>query len=275
MPSFSMVPFGEARLVPLWGNRDTYCQVAARSCRLALFAGSIYWLSNDVGQTKLAGTGAIPPISPYAPSNNPLLSLLFLTSSARPYNPPHFRAIYLHLKDSPHPSTVVLRSVILLLQIPHSKHDGSRFNRELRHARAPGMSSSTPPFHLPLTLPQFFWTLLIMCLIGNMIAERVGGSPSVVNYAMFCAVIGFLSLFYLIPATFVESLRFHPFLMTGVDVLNTFFYFTCAVALSAELTTHSCGNTVCFHVTIARVDAMLIAYIRTTFAQTRSQTVPA
>jgi len=89
---------------------------------------------------------------------------------------------------------------------------------------------------------QFFWTLLIIALVGNMIATAFAGNPSIVNYDMFVAVFGMLSLLYLIPATFNESLAFHPALMVGLDVLNTLFFFVGGVATAAELGVHSCGN---------------------------------
>ena len=91
---------------------------------------------------------------------------------------------------------------------------------------------------------QLFWTVLIVALIGNMIAQALGGNPSVVNYAIFTGVFGLLTLVYLIPATFNENFSFHPLLMVGLDVLNTFFFLTCGIALAAELGSHSCGNNV-------------------------------
>lgn len=89
---------------------------------------------------------------------------------------------------------------------------------------------------------EFLWTLLIMALVGNMISESVGGNPSVVNYTMFVAVFSMLSLLYLFPATIRESLSIHPFIMVAVDLANVFFFFTCAIALAAELHVHSCNN---------------------------------
>ena len=83
-----------------------------------------------------------------------------------------------------------------------------------------------------------------MALVGNMIADAVGGNPSVVNYTMFVSVISMLSLFYLIPATVKESFMIHPFIMMAVDVLNSLFFFCGAIALAAELNVHSCGNQV-------------------------------
>jgi len=90
---------------------------------------------------------------------------------------------------------------------------------------------------------QFFWALLIMALVGNMIATAFSGNASIVNYDMFCAVFAMLSLFYLIPATFNESFAFHPMLMVGLDALNALFFFIGGVATAAELGVHSCSNT--------------------------------
>ncbi len=81
-----------------------------------------------------------------------------------------------------------------------------------------------------------------MALVGNMIAEATGGNPSIVNYAMFVAVFAMLCLLWLFPATFVESLAFHPLLMVAVDLLNTLFWFCGAIAFSAYLGAHSCDN---------------------------------
>jgi len=89
---------------------------------------------------------------------------------------------------------------------------------------------------------QFFWALLVMALVGNMIHDAYAGNPSIVNYDMFCAVFAMLSLFYLIPATLKEDFQFHPMLMIGLDVLNALFWFCAAVAMSAKLGVHSCGN---------------------------------
>jgi len=81
-----------------------------------------------------------------------------------------------------------------------------------------------------------------MALVGNMIATAFAGNPSIVNYDMFVAVFGMLSLFYLIPATFNEGFQFHPALMVGLDVLNTLFFLIGGIATAAYLGVHSCGN---------------------------------
>ncbi|MCJ1322515.1 hypothetical protein MMC15_007864 [Xylographa vitiligo] len=89
---------------------------------------------------------------------------------------------------------------------------------------------------------QFFWTLLIMALVGNMIHEAIGGNPSIVNYVMFVAVISMLSLFYLIAATISEGFVIIPILPVVLDALNTLFFLIGGIALAAYLGVHSCGN---------------------------------
>ena len=93
---------------------------------------------------------------------------------------------------------------------------------------------------------QFFWALLIMALVGNMIATSFAGNPSIVNYDMFVAVFSMLSLFYLIPATVKESFAIHPMIMIALDAINVLLYFCGAVAMAAYLHVHSCGNYVSF-----------------------------
>ena len=92
---------------------------------------------------------------------------------------------------------------------------------------------------------QFIFTIIILGLIGNMIAEAFAGNPSVVNFAMFTAVFGLLSLLYLTLASFTEKFIIHPILLVVVDALNSFFFFVAGVALAAELGVESCGNEVC------------------------------
>jgi len=88
---------------------------------------------------------------------------------------------------------------------------------------------------------EFFWALLIMALVGNMIATSRAGDPSIVNYTMFVAVFSMLSLFYLVPAAIKDGLGV-PVAMIALDVLNAIFYFCGAVALAAYLGVHSCSN---------------------------------
>jgi len=116
-----------------------------------------------------------------------------------------------------------------------------------------------------------------MAIVGNMIAEASGGNPSIVNYAMFVAVFAMLSLFWLFPATFVESLAFHPLLMVAVDLLNTLFWFCGAIAFAAYLGAHSCDNGVSILNCCClprRVHHGLTHVTRTTPARMSSRPVP-
>lgn len=81
-----------------------------------------------------------------------------------------------------------------------------------------------------------------MALIGNMIALAFKGNPAIINYDMFVSVFGMLSLFYLFPASFTDSLTFHPMIPLILDVLNAIFWFCGAVATAAYLGAHSCSN---------------------------------
>ncbi|KAF3387728.1 Non-classical export protein 2 [Penicillium rolfsii] len=89
---------------------------------------------------------------------------------------------------------------------------------------------------------EFLWTLLIMSLIGNMIAQAFAGNPATVNYSMFVSAFSMFSLFYLVPASFNSDWALHPIIMVVVDALNCVFFFCAAIALAAKLTCHSCTN---------------------------------
>ena len=92
-----------------------------------------------------------------------------------------------------------------------------------------------------------------MALVGNMIADAIGGNPSIVNYVMFVSVFGMLSLFYLIVGTINETFAISPFFMLAADALNTIFFFVGGVALAAYLNVHSCHDHVSMRV--QRVEA--------------------
>ena len=85
-----------------------------------------------------------------------------------------------------------------------------------------------------------------MALVGNIIAEAKSGNPSVINYTMFVAAFGILSLFYLIAGTISEAFSIAPLFMVIADALNAIFFFCGGVALAADLNVHSCGNAVCW-----------------------------
>jgi len=97
-------------------------------------------------------------------------------------------------------------------------------------------------FDLILRSLEFLWTLLIMALVGNIIADAFNGNPSVINYTMFVAIFSMLSLFYLFLAAWTESAPGHALLPAILDLLNTLFFFCGAVALAAKLHVHSCSN---------------------------------
>ncbi|EKV04171.1 Non-classical export protein, putative [Penicillium digitatum] len=89
---------------------------------------------------------------------------------------------------------------------------------------------------------EFLWSLLIMALIGNMIAEAFSGNPATVNYSIYTAVFSMFTLFYLIPASFNIDWAGHPIIMIVLDALNCVFFFCAAIALAAKLGCHSCSN---------------------------------
>jgi len=90
---------------------------------------------------------------------------------------------------------------------------------------------------------QFIWSVLVMALVGNILADAYSGkNPAVINYDMFVVAFALVSLFYLWPVTIIESWTIHPVLPFILDLLNAIFSFAAAVAMSAELNVHSCHN---------------------------------
>ncbi|KAL4964884.1 MARVEL domain-containing protein [Aspergillus stella-maris] len=89
---------------------------------------------------------------------------------------------------------------------------------------------------------QFIWTLLIMALVGNIIAQAYSGNPAIINYTMFVAAFSMFTLFYSVPASFNPDWAIHPIILIVVDTLNMILFFTCAIALAAKLECHSCSN---------------------------------
>ncbi|KAL8829294.1 MAG: hypothetical protein Q9170_006234 [Blastenia crenularia] len=88
---------------------------------------------------------------------------------------------------------------------------------------------------------QFFMTLLIMALIGNVIADAFSGNPSIINYVIFVSVFAMLSLFYLIGAAIMESFAI-PLAMLVLDALNTLLFLAGGIGLAAQMGVHSCGR---------------------------------
>jgi hypothetical protein len=98
------------------------------------------------------------------------------------------------------------------------------------------------PINLILRGVEFFFILVIMALIGNVIALAFAGNPSLINYDMFVAAFSMLSLFYLFAAAWSDSFAGHPIIPIVLDALNVLFLFCAAVATAAELGVHSCSN---------------------------------
>ncbi|KAF2642795.1 hypothetical protein P280DRAFT_468107 [Massarina eburnea CBS 473.64] len=104
---------------------------------------------------------------------------------------------------------------------------------------------------------QFFCSLIIMALVGNMIATSFAGNSSMVNYDMFVAVFGMLSLLYLLPTSILDNFNV-PIVNIALDVLNAIFWFCAAVATAAYLGVHSCSNrayTTTNHITNGSLDS--------------------
>jgi len=68
------------------------------------------------------------------------------------------------------------------------------------------------------------------------------GNAAIVNFDLFVVAWAMLSLIYLTLATINEAFVFHPAIMLGLDVLNTFWFFIGGVATAAILGVHSCSN---------------------------------
>lgn len=88
---------------------------------------------------------------------------------------------------------------------------------------------------------QFICSLITLSLIGNMIATAFAGNSAMVNYDIFVAIFGMLSLLYLLPVAVMDS--FHvPMIVIALDALNVIFWFCAAVATAAYLGVHSCSS---------------------------------
>jgi len=97
------------------------------------------------------------------------------------------------------------------------------------------------PIKTGLYTLAFLWTLLITALLGNVIADAYGGTPSQINYCMFVAVLSWIVLLIGLTGSFIETIPAIALLVA--DILAIFFTFVAAVLLSAKLGVHSCGNT--------------------------------
>lgn len=94
---------------------------------------------------------------------------------------------------------------------------------------------------LALRGSQFLWTLLILALLGNAIADAFAGNPSGVNFSMFVAALSGVAVIYTLTASFIEALAI-PIALIIIDTILVIFTFIAAVLLAAKLGVHSCGN---------------------------------
>jgi len=88
---------------------------------------------------------------------------------------------------------------------------------------------------------EFFCSLIVMALVGNMIATAYAGNSAMVNFDIFVSIFGMLSLLYLLPTAIMGSFNI-PMVNIGLDALNVLFWFCGAVATAAYLGVHSCSN---------------------------------
>lgn len=93
---------------------------------------------------------------------------------------------------------------------------------------------------LGLRASQFFWTLLITALVGNVIATAFARNSSI-NYAMFVAVFSWIVLLLGFAAAWMEQSNI---ILVALDALAMLFTFVAGVVLAAKLGVHSCGNSV-------------------------------
>ncbi|KAI5367920.1 Putative Marvel domain-containing protein [Septoria linicola] len=73
------------------------------------------------------------------------------------------------------------------------------------------------------------------------------GSPSQVNFLIFCAVWALLALIYLIlvPWKFATSVLHHKFAILGVEAVTMLFWFAGFIALAVFMTGRGCIGSVC------------------------------
>jgi hypothetical protein len=115
------------------------------------------------------------------------------------------------------------------------KRAKSNLEQEMREGNGP----PTGPRAVLYSLAAF-WTLLITALLGNVISEATGGTPSQINYCMFVAVVSWLVLTIGLFGTCAGSN--HPAVFIVADSFAVLFTFIAAVVLSAKLGVHSCFN---------------------------------
>lgn len=98
------------------------------------------------------------------------------------------------------------------------------------------------PLRAGLYTLALLWTVLITALIGNVIYDAVGGTPSSINYVMFAAVWSWLTIFVGFAGSFSDAIP--PIALVVMDALAVLFTFVAAVEMAAKLGVHSCFNSV-------------------------------
>ena len=91
---------------------------------------------------------------------------------------------------------------------------------------------------------QFLFDILVLSLAAALVANQPsGGSPSQINYSVFCSVFSLITWFYSVAASSIspDGLGAPPIIII-LDSLNLLFFFAGGVAMAADLGVHSCGN---------------------------------
>jgi len=91
---------------------------------------------------------------------------------------------------------------------------------------------------------QFMFNILVLSLSAALVANQPsGGSPSQVNYCVFCGVISLLTWFYTVGASTISPDGLGaPVIIIILDSLNSLFFFAGGIAMAVALHVHSCGN---------------------------------
>lgn len=89
---------------------------------------------------------------------------------------------------------------------------------------------------------QLTFVAIMLGLCGALLEQQErGGTPTRLNYSMFAAVLAALSLFYLIPATFIQAIR-SPIAIIILDCLNFVFLICAGIALASSLGGKNCSR---------------------------------
>ena len=91
---------------------------------------------------------------------------------------------------------------------------------------------------------QFLFDILVLSLAAALIANQPsGGSPSQINYSVFCGVFSILTWSYSAVASSISPDGLGaPVIIIILDSLNMLFFFAGGIAMAVALGVHSCGN---------------------------------